>query len=510
MTIPTGTTGRQLAGILRWMLLAVLAAGVWAWWSPGYGGWGGLVVGTLAVWALWLPWRTHVGETRVPANPWHLAMLLPLLLLLGHYARGLLGREGPGGPALQGAVEASLITQLLLVSLGVLLVQTLLRPSLAMPAALFVLGGGMVAGGLMGLAWRNLAPAAESLALLGLAGAWMMAAVLWGAGRPPLPHRHVWARRLLSILPAVAAGAILWTHRCSVGPGLVFGGGALVLAAVGAGACRVRCGVAGAVMLLGGLVVWYAARASCPTWGDLPFSVLGQGERGLGEALLRFGGLEVLVRATGWLGAGALLGILAGGLVWAMRIEHRPGEPPRVLLSVLWAGGTATATGAVLAPGGLAIPALAAAAMLAWGAFPHVTGRTVRRYPGGIVLGLLLTLLLVLGAGRRVGLIYWIADEFQRSDNLLHAAGGFIVALAGAWVLGARRMWIGLAVIAAVALLGGLAEYIQARAVGWRSGEADDWAAHALGAALALLPYLLAMAARWYESPHAVDRRALR
>lgn len=117
-------------------------------------------------------------------------------------------------------------------------------------------------------------------------------------------------------------------------------------------------------------------------------------------------------------------------------------------------------------------------------------------------------LMLALGVARSGGLVMWIAQTYGYDDRVLHGLGGLVLAAVLAWVFGSRRVWRGLAAIAAAAALGGAGELAQRVATSWRDAEIGDWAAHAVGSALVIVPYLLCLGSRMCESADAAFARA--
>ncbi len=86
------------------------------------------------------------------------------------------------------------------------------------------------------------------------------------------------------------------------------------------------------------------------------------------------------------------------------------------------------------------------------------------------------------------------------TDKFLHWCVGLILAMVMAWLMGSRTFWWGLVGIVLAALAGGLGELLQCITITRRTVEYADWAVHAIGSAVALIPYTLCIGARLCES----------
>jgi len=151
--------------------------------------------------------------------------------------------------------------------------------------------------------------------------------------------------------------------------------------------------------------------------------------------------------------------------------------------------------------GGLFVPAVTLGGALMWGMLPAMVGRPTRERSGATLLAAILLLTVLLGISRTSGLVTWSTRAFGLGDKFRHGVIGFLLAEILAWLIGARRVWLGLAGIAIAAAAGGLGEMVQGMLRSGRSAEFADWIAHALGSAAAILPYLLCMGSRACESP---------
>lgn len=163
--------------------------------------------------------------------------------------------------------------------------------------------------------------------------------------------------------------------------------------------------------------------------------------------------------------------------------------------------------GALLAPGGLFIPATTLGAVFVWGLLPAMLGRSHRPRSGAYLLAGMIAVTVLAGVARKAGLLLSIVTAFGATDACLHTATGLLLGMLMAWLLGARKLWLGLAGIALAALAGGPGEILQSLTA-TRSSEFRDWLYHILGSASAVVPYLLCMAAQWCESPDVVSKRS--
>ena len=123
------------------------------------------------------------------------------------------------------------------------------------------------------------------------------------------------------------------------------------------------------------------------------------------------------------------------------------------------------------------------------------------------MMAVLVAVVILLGLARSEGLVLWATSSFwpgEGADKLLHGCVGMILAMVTAWLMGSRRLWWGLLGIALAAAAGGLGELLQYVAGTGRGVEYADWTAHAMGSALAVVPYVLCIGARLCESAEAL------
>ena len=507
VAIPTGTTSRQLEAIGRWTLAGVVIVGMVAWLRPGYLAWGALAAALGVVWSLWLVWRTNSADTTVPGHPFHLALLGPGAILAWHLGKTGLSPGPVDATAVSGALNMSMIFQLAMVSLGVMLSQSLLPRAAGHFGVLSVCGAAMMGGTAVTMAWGIADAARSSVALLGFAGVCVWLTPLWGVVRDEDPER--WPdplrRRELRVfcLAAAAAGAgfLVWAapHEALLAAGmtgltfclagLIFHQRRIVLLLVGGAMAVLAAGVA---RLAGSQIVSFE-------W--IPKDLFGRGENVFKNLSAADSGLAILAGAVGWTGLIWLVAGLAACTVWSMwraRRGHR-GDQAR---AIVWTNAAALVSCALLAPAGPFSPAVTLAAALTWGLLPATLGRKFRPRPGAVLIGVLVVIMLLQGLGRRTGLMMWAAAAYGLDDLLLHCAAGFTLAMILSWYIGARKVWLGLLGIAVSVLAGGMGELAQ-NLISTRGGELADWVAHTIGAAAAIPLYLLAVGARWCESQDA-------
>ena len=522
MAIPIGTTSRQAEWLARWALTGMMILGMMAWWWPGYRSWGSAVAGLTLVLALWLVARIVAADRRVPGHPVHLVMLVPACILAVHLVLDATGpaRDVPG--ALRGAIDASMIYWLGLLSLGVLLAQSLLPRAASHTVVLGASGAAMMIGPAAAMFAGPTAPVRTALALLGFAGVCVWLTMLWGLGEGrapaggapnasagPKPHRFL--RGACIAVAAVAAGAL--TLEAPLQALLVAGIAAATLFVAG----LVFPGRRVLLLLVGGtLAVGVVAALSLARWVRHTLvelviqaakgTAFGRGEDALRDFWAGDSGLAVLVGMVGWVGAIWFIGGLGVCVVWLLFHARRGhwGDQGR---AIVWSVAAGCAAAAIIAPGGLFIPATALAASFIIGLLPVMLGRPGRRRPGLWMLAAIGAMMLLMGLAPQPGLFSWVLGRFGRSDTIMHVGLGFLTAMMVAWQMGTRRVWLGLVGILLGALLGGPAELAQYLASN-RTAELRDWLHHVMGSAAAVGPYLLCVMARWSESADARPAQA--
>jgi len=518
MAIPVGTTSRQLAGVARWTLAGVVTLGMLAWWWPGYRSWGALSAGLLAVLVLWLAWRTVSADRSVPGHPFHLPLLIPGLILISHFVKtGLHASPGVTWP-LAGGLNISMIFHLGLIALGVMLCQSLLPEAARHVVVLGLCGAAMMGGPAAALVWGRTQPVRTALALLGFAGVGVWLSMLWGlaSARAGGIEQQSWLRHR-----AIRVGCIGVAVAASLALTAVAPLQALLAAGIAASTLfvggivfpqrRVVLLVAGGGMGIGVLTVLSAVRwvraalfAALAKTGQATW--FGQGEEAFHSVSAADSGLAVMTGTVGWAGTAGFVVCLAGGIVWLM-LHARKGHSGDRGRAIVWTAASGIVAGAMLAPGGLFLPASVAAAAFVWGLLPRMLGRRERPMSGVYLLAGVAGVLLLEGVATAPGLLSWFARIFGSGDAILHVAMGFLLGMLLAWLLGARRWWLGLVGILVAALAGGPGEALQYLA-STRTAELRDWLFHGLGCAAAAVPYLLCLGARACESPDAVPARS--
>ncbi len=510
MAIPTGTTSRQIDWLARWALTGMMILGMMAWWWPGYRSWGSAVAAMTLVLGLWLAARIVAGDRGVPGHPVHLVVLVPAGIMVLHLARDILAARSALPGNLEGALDISQIYWLGLLSLGVLLTQSLLPRAASHTVVLGVAGTAMMLGPAAAILAGATAPVRTALALLGFAGVGVWLTMLWGLGArregsgptgAPAPHRLPGVACVL-VAAAAAAGLVVAAPLQAL---LVAGIVAATLLAAGLvfPARRVVLLLAGGVLAVGvagalSLVHWVRQALVELLSQAAQATPLGLGEGALRQPSAADGGLAMLVGMAGWVGAAWFIGGLGLCVIW-MLFHARRGHWGDQGRAIVWSASAGCAAAALIAPGGLFVPATALAAAFIFGLMPAMLGRPPRPRPGLILLAAIAAMMAMLGLAPHTGLFTWSLGHFGKSDTILHVAMGFLAGMLLAWQMGTRRIWLGLAGIALAALLGGPAEVMQYLASD-RSAELRDWLHHAVGSAAAVGPYLLCMLARGSES----------
>jgi len=263
---------------------------------------------------------------------------------------------------------------------------------------------------------------------------------------------------------------------------------------------RMRLLAIGAALTAGAAMAAVFLRPALPNFGGVQDSWFGRGEEAFGDVSASDSGFVVLAETIGWAGVAWVtigLGVCIVGLMVRAR-SHPPADHAR---ATAWTVATALTGAAMLMPGGLFFPSATLAAALTWGLLPMMLGRPPRRRPGILLLVATMAMMAMIGLSRAQGLPSWSSMALGADKNFLHGPAGFLLAMIVAWLIGCRNAWLGLAGIAAVALAGGAAEWMQSTLVSWRGSESKDWVYHAVGAAVTVVPYLLAVGSRLCESP---------
>lgn len=535
MAIAIGTTQRQLQAAARWLLLCVVVVGMLGWWQPGYRTWGAMTAGVLAVWTLWLCRRINIGDRGVTLNPAHAAWIVPVAVVIYQSAVApVIGVSG--GRGLSGALNMSLVFHVWLLATATMLCQELFAgPGCRLPATM-ICGAAMMAGPVVAMA---MGPAvgddgARSLGFVAMAGVALWLAALWPpagadgplAGERVTGERVTGERRDGAIRSMPARLAIIGVAVLAVGllarlaPLAAAMSIAVVAAAMGVAAGRhprrriVLLAVAG---LLGAAAIgamWATGFMTALTKLTQPghmlgavvsVGLLGQGEQAYVDLPTNASGMATLIGLVGWGPTAWLVGVLVAAMAWTLlgggKGVSSGDDASRLGRSIVWTVAAGLSAGALLSARGLNAPSATLAAAVTWSLLPATTTTGRWRRFGGLAVALaLLGMLLVLGLSKLVGLASWISSAAGLEDWGMHVFAGFSLTLVFAWLAGANRLRWGVAAILLVALAGGGGELMQA-AFSARTASISDWMAHVAGCAAATPLYLLAMGARWCESP---------
>lgn len=491
--IPIGTTSRQLEAIARWMLVAVALVGMAMWWWPAFASWGAAGGALLAVWALWFLCKIAGVDHRVPGNPVYLALLGPLAVWGYHLARTCLGWAGHSHTPLDGTLNVSAVYQIMLLALTVLLSQGLLARGLGQAWTAFICTAAVTGGAVFTSYVARSSPLNAAAALVGLGGAVAMASFALPRGPAQLERRLA-----IGAIVAAAVGALAWASPYAVAAAALISAANILLDAAMTQRWRWRLGIPGLVL------------AAALSLSFLPYKLLGRvlsaslfgtGEGVYNDLNAADSGLAIMLGAIGIVG---VLSLVVGCLAcsaWLMRASKFGGDSAQ---GIVWSCAACIATMALLAGGGLFSPAVTAAVGLLWGLAAVQSRRPARRYPGWLVVGILLGCLLLLGMTDTDGVVLWSARAFGYGDPLLHTLAGAFTALGLCWFMGSRRTVWGLVAVAISIAFGGLGEIAQYLASS-RDAEWDDFYRHAVGSILVAIPYLLVMGARLQESSAATN-----
>lgn len=491
--------------LLRLMLAGIAAVGLSTWCRPSIPAWGALASSLLVLWTLWLTWRTHAGDGGIPGHPLYVALVGPLAIVLVHFF--LTGLADTGQLGLNGSLNASLVMHILLIQLTLLLTQSLSWQAEGVRGLLLVVAGAMILGGGLTLAMTPDQPARSALCFQILAGAVLLVAGAWSPPPGAVGEDRAGRYGLFALAAAIAATTAVFAPGVATVTAGLAGGVLLVAAVFDAGIRRVLLPI-GAGLVVVAIAAGYLTGLHMPGLpGALP-AAFGEGETGLFPAQAAAeadagpaAGYAVCLRVTGWFGAGWL----AVGAVISLVLlvaRAREGDLPMRMRTAAAATAAGAMTLAFCAPGGHTVPAVSLGLAVSWGLLSRLASRRPRRVPGVLLLLALVAFFAVLALARRPGLFYWVAQHYGLGEHGLHALGGFLLALVFAWLMGRRRWYWGLGGILLSVAAGAAGEVMQAR-FSTRSQELADFFAHAIGAAVAAVPYLLAIASRACESKDA-------
>jgi len=510
VAIPVGKTSNQLRTAARWLLCALLCVGLAVWWRANFRTWGALAAALAAVLAVWLIWRIVSGDRTVPGHPVYAVFVGPAAVLLYHLWSSGLGASAPQPFELNGSLDMSMMFHLFALAGAVMLCQSLLGGPTGPDGLVSALcGASMMLGAFTGILAASDGAARLPLALVGLGGAAVWTAVLVGrADRwfsvADIETLDTRLRRVFFVtLPVFTVLVLCWVVPMA---GLICAAAILGLAVlvvlvlrwgkVGALVCAAAAAALATTALLAGPRIWPG-----PAWPQIAGGALGAGEHVFYALDARDSGLAILGGSVGWVGVLWLIGVGALSLGWMLR-SCRGRTRREILVSLLWALAGCLAAAALLSPGGLFLPSMTLALAFTWGTLPAATHAPSRRRSGAVLLAALIVLAVLLGVTRSEGLAAYATLSFGLRDGFLHAVTGFFLALTLAWLAGVRRLWLGLAAIVLAASAGAAGEWLQS-VVSRRNVEQSDLITHAVGAAVALVPYLLAMGSRGCESSDA-------
>jgi hypothetical protein len=481
-----------------------MAFAMLTWWRPGHLTWGASAAGLMVVLTLWLMWKMVAGDRTVDGGWIYLVLLGPAVIVTCHLATTGLGTSSAGTPGLAGGLNVSMLFHIALAAIGIMLSGSLLGTTRYSAAILAVCGAAMMGGPAAAMNWQpaETMPIRSALALFGFGGVGLWLSSMWAPSDNDAPRRHRRSVNVACVMVAAAAAGFL-TWRRPQGAVVAGAAGAVVLIVAGAVLPARRKALLALGLVIGacsGILAFLALREA-PTIDPSAYGWFGMGEQAAVVVFAANSGLVVLAATIGWVGLAWLLAgaglCLLSGLIAARRASATAQSRAAV-----WAAATAVTSCALLAPGGLSSPAITMGVALMWGLFPTMAGLRVKRRHGLLLLACLAAMSIAMGLARNPGLAHWSAIEFGASENFLHAPIGFFLAMALAWLMGARNVWLGLLGIFLAAAAGGAGEVLQDLASP-RGMEMNDWAYHAVGSAAAIVPYLLCMGSRLYESPDA-------
>ncbi len=505
MAIPIGTTARNLESLARWVLGASLCAGMLVCWKPGYRMWGALTMAVMLVWMLWLIWRTVGGDRSIPAHPVYLALIVPVLILVCHAADAGLASAKETRNFLGGELNMSLIFHFWLLAMGVMLSQSLLPRAARHAVVLSVCGAAMMIGSVLAVVLGGQSGGQPALGFVGLAGVCVWLTPLWPMGGQPLNRLlQIRAIRITYLAAAIgAAGLLAWFTPVAAAGALLVAAGVMGLSGLIFPAER-----KGLLLTAGGilavLIPVLVSSKHLGSLGEVEILLLGRGEEVFATLSASDSGLALLTGMVGILGVGwMILGMLASIVYLMISTRRRQGLAQG--RSVVWAIAASLAACGLFARGGLAIPSVTLAVAFCWGLLPSMLARPYLKRSGLGILLAVVVMLMMLALLRRGGLPISIVSDMGGDDRVLHFVAGFLLAMVVGWMLGAKRLWLGLVGIAAAVAAGAVGEWVQG-ASGFRSVQLSDFLAHMLGSLAALPIYLLCIGSRLCESADASRR----
>lgn len=472
----------------------------------GEPGWTAMMLSAVAVWSIWLLWRNARDEVQLPAHVLHPFLALPVVVLLGHMLSGAHVDADNGRIALLAGGDGALLIRLMALGLMLLLAQDVLSRVHDLRWLLTGLGTTVAVGCVLQLHSGTDQGGAQAVTLTGFAAVGMLLAPCLLPAlstRRSIAYQPAWVGRAFLAVRIIAA-AFLAALLAVANRGSV---GATCLAAAAAGGALLAAGAflrhprrsllaIGGVLVVSGTVGLHrlGMTAEVANWS---FGLLGVGPGARLAAGGELSGLHVLGVSAGWVGlAGVMFGMLAA-LGWSLSAcrNAAPGDQAR---AALWSAVVALSGCALLAEGGLAVPAAMATAAITWGMMPHIMAHRVRRFHGWPVVVALAAALMVLGLGQRLSGTPGLQPAAQPADKLMHFLSAFVLAEVLFWQMRCRRWWHGLGAAAFAAGVVVLGEPLQER-LSERTFEWSDVTWDALGAAAALGAFVLVRTAMRVE-----------
>jgi len=488
-----GFVARGLGRVVLIGVLLVGAVGGSGLTEPTRVGWHVMMLCTVGLLSAWLLWRNARDEIEVPAHALHPFLILPALIGLGHLLAGIRADPQRGRIELLADANADVVVRLMILSLGVMLVQDVLSRVRDLRWPLMGLGLTIAVGCVLRLHSSPAAAGSPALTLSGLAGVGILLAPCC---LPAWPTPARWSERwglleraipVLGILPGAALAAVLVTGEIPTATAAAVAvGGSFLLSGVFLRGYR-------AVLLSGGLMLALGGAAAFDrlgwpvTAGTWTFPLLGGG--GAHVALSAdLSGVQVLSLSGGWLALACVVCGMLAALVRSLYASRRAARGDQAR-SALWSAVLALSGCALLAEGGLAIPAVAAVAAITWGLTPHMMAHHVRRFHGWSAMVVFAAVLGVLGLGQQLADSPSARPPMSVGDGLMHFLCAFACTAVVYWQLRCRRWWHGLVATVLIASLLALAEPLQER-FSQRSFEWSDLTWNLLGAAAALGAFL--------------------
>jgi len=485
-------------------MAALLAVGVLSWWWPSFLNWGATTGGLIAIWLMYMLADVAAGRSSVRGNPLHLAILGVAMVVVHHVG---VFQVSDQVHKMGGAMDLSMVFCFALLALGIMLAQNLLSRWRFRGVALAVLGALLAVSSAVVSAVPKASPIVQTLTLTGMAGVAIMGLSL-SLLAPSLRRRRggLFLVAILLGLPALGTTIALAIMQ----PLALLGGGAVVATAMlmlltfgrrPAGIFTMGRAFYGTLLVLfAGVMTWAAWSHFKPLmqWAG----PLGLGEQTLARLSARDSGLVYLAVATGQIGLGWFVLVWAVGMAWLLHRAKRC--RPRPVRTALALTAAFLCLGAMLAPGGLFLPAVLLVCSLTWGILPDMIGARLPRRGGWVVVLAAASTLMILGLMNDDSLFMWASFAFGGADGVLHGLAGLSLTMVLLWQLGQRSLKVGLLVALVAISMGGMAELVQK--IFGRDAEWSDFLAHSIGGTISLILYLHAYMSRWAESREVTNK----